>query len=84
MKRFIMKIRLPNQHISRPSRPIRRDVWIVERMRFPTDRPTDQRTQPVVEVFSHLKRKLESLCSTLFSLTKNLVYMTIEAQMWEK
>ena len=28
----------------RPSRPIRCDVWIVERMRYPTDRPTDQPT----------------------------------------
>ena len=39
---------------TRPSRPIRCDVWIVERMRYPTDRPTDrptdQRTQPVIEV----------------------------------
>ena len=39
---------------TRPSRPIRCDVWIVERMRYPTDQPTDrptnQRTQPVIEV----------------------------------
>ena len=36
---------------TRPSRPIRCDVWIVERMRYqPTNRQTDQRTQPVIEV----------------------------------
>ena len=39
---------------TRPSRPIRCDVWIVERLRYPTDqptdRPTDRRTQPVIEV----------------------------------
>ena len=35
---------------TRPSRPIRCDVWIVERMRYrPTDRPTNQRTEWVVE-----------------------------------
>ena len=47
-----------NSHIAlektRPSRPIRCDVWIVERMRDrPTDRltnlPTDQRTELVLE-----------------------------------
>ena len=45
---------LPRIHGSmktRPSRPIRCAVWIVERMRYrPTDQPTDQRTQPVIEV----------------------------------
>ena len=31
--------------ITRPSRPIRCDVWIVERMRYrQTERPTDQPT----------------------------------------
>ena len=42
-------------HLTRPSRPIRCAVWIVERIRYrptnrPTDRPTNQRTQPVIEV----------------------------------
>ena len=30
---------------TRPSRPIRCDVWIVEQMRYPTDRPTDGHSQ---------------------------------------
>ena len=30
---------------TRPSRPIRCDVWIVERMRYPTNRPTDGHSQ---------------------------------------
>ena len=41
---------------TRPSRPIRCDVWIVERMRYPTDQPTDQRTQPVIEVLCRTVR----------------------------
>ena len=32
---------------TRPSRPIRCDVWIVEQMRY---RPTNRRTEPVIEV----------------------------------
>ena len=32
------------RRITRPSRPIRRAMWIVERMRYPTDRPTDRQT----------------------------------------
>ena len=39
---------------TRPRRPLRCDVWIVEQMRYPTDqltdRPTNQWTQPVIEV----------------------------------
>ena len=30
---------------TRPSGPIRCDVWIVEQMRYPTDRPTDGHSQ---------------------------------------
>ena len=30
---------------TRPSRPIRCDVWIVERMRYPTNRPTNGHSQ---------------------------------------
>ena len=36
----------PRRIRTRPSRPIRCDVWIDERMRYPTNR----RTQPVIEV----------------------------------
>ena len=40
-----------NKTKTRPSRQIRCAVWIVKRMRYqPTDRPTDQRTKPVIEV----------------------------------
>ena len=41
---------------TRPSRPIRYNVWIVERMRYPTDQPTNQRTQPVRGALLHLKK----------------------------
>ena len=34
----------PTVKVTRPSRPIRCDVWIVERMRYPTDRPTNRPT----------------------------------------
>ena len=30
---------------TRPSRPIRCDVWIVEGMRYPTDRQTDRQSE---------------------------------------
>merc|ERR1712002_1334507 len=44
---------------TRPSRPKRCDVWIVERMRYqPTDRPTD--TASYKGVLSHLKRMFRS------------------------
>ena len=42
--------------ITRPSRPIRCDVWIVERMRYPTDQPTNRPTA------GH--SQLEVLCRT--------------------
>ena len=44
---------------TRPSRPIRCDVWIVKQMRYPTDRPTDQPTDTASYrgALSHLKRK---------------------------
>ena len=45
---------------TRPSRPIRCDVWIVERMRYPTDRPTDQQTDTASYrgALSHLKSRI--------------------------
>ena len=70
---------------TRPSRPIRCNVWIVERMRYPTDRPTNWPTDTASYrgALSHLKRPaaraktvglaLIILLPTLFSLTKNLV-----------
>ena len=48
---------------ARPSRPIRCDVWIVERMRYrPTDRQTDRPTDTASyrDALLHLKRKKES------------------------
>ena len=36
--------------ITRPSRPIRCAVWIVQTFALPTDRQTDRRTKPVIEV----------------------------------
>ena len=44
---------------TRPSRPIRCDMWIVERMRYPTDRQTDRPmdTSSYRGALSHLKRK---------------------------
>ena len=50
---------------TRPSRPIRCDVWIVERMRYPTDQPTDRLTNRPTDTFSyrgalsHLKMKVK-------------------------
>ena len=43
---------------TRQSRPIRCDVWIVERMRYPTNRPTDRPTDTASYkgALSHLKR----------------------------
>ena len=43
---------------TRPSRPIMCDVWIVERMRYPTDRPTNQPTDTASYrgALAHLKR----------------------------
>ena len=50
---------------TRPSRPIRCDVWIVERMRYrPTNRQTDRQTDRPTDTasyrgaLSHLKRKI--------------------------
>ena len=38
---------------TRPSRPIRCDVWIVKRMRYPTDKPTDQQTDRPTDTASY-------------------------------
>ena len=89
-----------NRQVKRPSRPIKYDVWIVERMRYPTDQPTDRLTDRPTDTasyrgaLSHLKRPaaraktvglaLIILLPTLFSLTKNLVQKNIEAQIWRK
>ena len=51
-----------NKSRTRPSRPIRCDVWIVERSRtnaLPTDQPTD--TASYRGALSHLKRQLVKL-----------------------
>ena len=46
---------------TRPSRPIWCDVWIVEQMRYPTNRPTDRPTDQPTDrasyrgALSHLK-----------------------------
>ena len=47
----------PLYGITRPSRPIRCDMWIVERMRYPTDRPTNRQTDTAGcrGALSHLK-----------------------------
>ena len=56
-----------NNHRTRPSRPIRCDLWIVERMRYPTNQPTDQPTDTASYrgALSHLKRRLISVTLTL-------------------
>ena len=38
---------------TRPSRPIRCDVWIVERMRYPTNQLTDQPTDQPTDTASY-------------------------------
>ena len=35
---------------TRPSRPMRCDMWIVEWMRYPTNQPTNRRTEPIIEM----------------------------------
>ena len=37
-------------YYARKSRPIRCAGWIVKQMHYPTNRPTDRRTQPIKEV----------------------------------
>ena len=57
---------------TRQSRPIRCDVWIVERLRYPTGRPTNQPTDTASYrgALSHLKRRHEKVtvttCSEMF------------------
>ena len=63
----------PHWSLTRPSRPIRCDVWIVERMRYPTDQPTD--TASYSGASSHLKIFFFSqqigLSKSFFFLTAN-------------
>ena len=64
---------------TRPSRPIRCDVLIVERMRYPTDQPTDKPTQPVRGASSHPKKKLQNIDSPdLNALVGSIAYSTCE------
>ena len=53
----VLSTLLSRSYKTRPSRPIRCDMWIVERMRYPTDQQTDQPTDTAIYrgVLSHLK-----------------------------
>ena len=61
-----------SHQLTRPSRPIRCAVWIVERMHYPTDRPTNRQT----DRHSQLQRCVGAPKNALIQHIKRSVYQT--------